>query len=487
MTEVDVDLHTLQQSVTYALEALRDQATIIEAEVCATWCERCTVRIQYDAEHPNQGVRTPHVQTTFGLGMLLVIEDQDGRRVGFGSESGDLSLEGIARAFEQAKAHAVPDPYFHGLPVPLMAPTMPPTFHDPQVLALHEDEMTRLAVEALDGALSTFKTAGYVQGMRVSGAIHSRTEHMVVGNTHGLLAAEISTGLLANMTSYLTQEQCHGTGSSSATHLHGFAPYDAGAEATQHALRARGAVTLAAGDYPVVFSPQAVADLMQDLLIPALSLDTVAAGTSPFAHRLGQPISAPLLTVTDDARCPGLLGSHGITGEGLPTGATPLIEQGRLVGFLTDVYHAQKLTAQVGALSPRNGMRFSTRGESFGMRPGIFPTNVHLIGTHTVPLAELLTPIQDGIYVGGLWYTTLQGGLQTGNFTSTVIGPSFRIRHGTLAEPLRPETLHVHDNVLELLHRITGLSSTSRAIPFVTLQSLVLAPDIWCSQARFVT
>ena len=487
MTEADVDLHTLQQSVTYALEALRDQATITEAEVCATWCERHTVRIQYDAERPSRGVHTPQVQTTFGLGMLLVIEDQDGRRVGFGSESGDLSLEGITRAFEQAKAQAVADPYFHGLPVPLVAPTIPPTFHDPQVLALHEDEMTRLAIEALDGALSTFKTGGYVHGMRVSGAIRSRKEHMVVGNTHGLLAAEICTGLLADITSHLTQEQCYGTGSSSATHLHGFAPYDAGAEAAQQALRARGAVTLGAGDYPVVFSPQAVADLMQDLLIPALSLDTVAAGTSPFARRLGQHISAPLLTVTDDGRGPGLLGSHGITGEGLPTEVTPLIEQGRLAGFLTDVYHAQKLTARVGALSPRNGMRFSTRGESFGMRPGIFPTNVRLTGTHTVSLAELLAPIQDGIYVGGLWYITPQGGLQTGNFTSTVIGPSFRIRHGTLAAPLRPETLHVHDNVLELLHRITGLSSASRAIPFATMQSLALAPDIWCSHARFVS
>jgi hypothetical protein len=52
---------------------------------------------------------------------------------------------------------------------------------------------------------------------------------------------------------------------------------------------------------------------------------------------------------------------------------------------------------------------------------------------------------------------------------------------------LRPETLHVHDNVLELLHRITGLSSASRAITFATMQSLALAPDIWCSHARFVS
>ena len=52
-------ISTFQQSVAYALEALRDQATITEAEVCATWCERHTVRIQYDAERPSRGVHTP--------------------------------------------------------------------------------------------------------------------------------------------------------------------------------------------------------------------------------------------------------------------------------------------------------------------------------------------------------------------------------------------------------------------------------------------
>jgi hypothetical protein len=40
--------------------------------------------------------------------------------------------------------------------------------------------------------------------------------------------------------------------------------------------------------------------------------------------------------------------------------------------------------------------------------------------------------------------------------------------------------------VLDLLHRITGLSTHSRAFAFATRQSLVLAPDMRCSQARFV-
>jgi predicted Zn-dependent protease len=465
---------------------LAAEAMVSEAEVCASWCERQTVRVQYDAGHPDRGVQTPQVVTVFGVGILVVIDDQNGRRIGFGSDHGDLSQEGIILALERAKTHAVPDPDFGGLPVPLAAPGVPPTFHDPQVMGLREDQITQLAVEALHGALTTFQEAGYVTALRVSGEVCSRKEYLVVGNTHGLLASEASTGLLATLHTRLTGEQSQGTGSSTATHLDDFAPYDAGAEAAQHALRTRGSITLAGGGYAVVFGPRAVADLLQDLLLPGLSLDTVAAGTGPFATRLGQPVAAALLTVTDDGRLPRRLGSHGITGEGLPTGTTTLIDQGRLTGFLADAYHAQKLAPRVGVMPPRHGMRFATDGQSFGMRPGIFPTNVTLTSSESVPLDALLDPVTDGIYVGGLWYTVPQGGLQTGEFTSTVIGPSFRIQQGKLTQPLRPGTLHLHDNLLDLLHRITGLSTTQQAIALATMQSLVLAPDVRCSQARFV-
>jgi predicted Zn-dependent protease len=486
MPDTDIDPHALRLTVELALEMLEADATVVEAEVCAAWGERQTVRVQYDAEHSATGVQPPQTATTFGVGILLVVEDQAGRRVGFGSDSGDLSQAGIVLALEQAKAQAVPDPDFGGLPVPLAVPLAPPTFHDPQVLALQEVELARLATEALEGALATLQAAGYVTALQVSGDVCSRTEHLVVGNTHGLLAFETSTGLLATIHSRLLHEASQGSGSSTATHLDAFSPYDAGVEAAQQALQARGSVTLPGGEYAVVFGPQAVADLLQDLLLPALSLDTVAAGTSPFATRLGQQVAASLLSLTDDGHLPGRLGSHGITGEGLPTGATTLFEQGRLVGFLTDAYHAQKLAAQVGIMPPRNGMRFATQGQSFGMRPGIFPTNVTLTGSQAVPLDALLAPLTDGIYVGGLWYTVPQGGLQTGEFTSTVIGPSFRIQQGKLAQPIRPGTLRLHDNLLTLLRRITGLSTTQQSIALATMQSLVLAPDLRCSQVRCV-
>jgi TldD protein len=289
------------------------------------------------------------------------------------------------------------------------------------------------------------------------------------------------------MHSQLTQSQSRGTGSRATTHWRDFTAYDAGVEAAQQALQAQSGITLASGDYPVVFGPRAVAALLQDLVLPALSLDTVAANASPFTTRRGQAIASPLLTMADDGRLPGMLGSRTITGDGLPTGLTSLIEHGHLVSFLADAYHAQYLAGRVGAVVPRNGMRHATNGKSFGMRPGIFPTNVTFSSPDAVAFDALLEPIDQGVYVGGLWHTIAPEGLHTGACTSTVIGPSFAIRQGKLAEPVQAGQLRLQDNFLDLLQRLTGLSTTRQPVVLATRQSLVLAPEWQCSQAHFTT
>ena len=481
-----MERNELRYMVELALDIMAIDPAIHEAEVCASWCEQQVVDLQHDSERPDEAAPLLQSAQVCGLSVLLALTDGTGRRVGFGSDTDELSRDTILTALENAKSSAVPDSRYIALPQPVSPPSPPPVLHDPEVLTLADDAMMTLAGEALEGALSTFKAAGYVTRLRIGGEVRSRKEHLVVANTHGLLAEETSTSLLASLYAHLTYEQSRGNGSHSATHVQGFSPADAGVAAAQHALQARGGMTLTGGSYPVVFGPQAVADLLQDLLLPMLSLDTITAGTNPFASRLGQQIASPLLTLADEGRLLGLIGSHAITGEGLPTGTTSLIDQGRLVGFLADTYHAQTLGSRPGLMVPRNGMRYATDGRSFATRPGIFPTNVTFASPDAMSLEALLAPIDAGIYVGGLWYTTPRGGLLTGDFTSTVIGPSFHIRQGKLAAPLQPGTLRLQENIVEVLQRLTGLSTTRHPVVLATRQSVVLAPELRCSQAHFV-
>lgn len=481
-----MDLQELQQSVEFALDMAHTDTAISAAEVCASWCEQHVVQAQYDDEHPHDAVQAPQSSTNFGVGIVVLIDDQQGRRVGFGSEDDDLSPEGIKQALEHAKASAAPAPAFVALPTPEATRSEALALHDSEALTLPQDTLFSLATEALNGALSTFQEAGFAIQRHIHGHIRSRQERLVIGNTHGLLARDTSTGLLATMLARLTGEQSQGTGTSTATHVRDFAAYDAGVEAARGALQTRSSITLDSGDYPVVFAPQAVAALLEDLVLPALSLDTVLAAASPFAEHYGQQVASPLLTLTDEGRLPRLLGSHACTGEGLPTGTTPLISQGRLVGFLADVYHAQAIATRIASIVPRNGMRYATYGGSYAMRPGIFPTNVLLTSEHTVALEALLEPIADGIYVGDLWSTLPQGDRRSGDFTSTVIGPSFHIQHGQLGRPIRPGTLRLHDNIGHLLRDITGMSCDTRHVTFSTMQSLALTPTVRCRRGRFI-
>jgi len=480
-----MELYELHANVEQALGMVHATRGILGAEVCGSWYEEQVVQLRHDAEHPSDDRQALQTRTTCGLSILVIMADGERQTVGFGVTTDDLSRDGLLEALEMAKHHVVPEPWRFMLPCPLAVPTPDVLLHDPQVLTLLDEHLTQAGVEALDGALSTLQAAHHVRELQVSGTLRCQKEHLVIGNTSGLLVSDTTTGLLAHMAVHLTQAQSRGCGERVATHWQDFEAYEAGVEAAQQALHTLGSRRIPGGEYQVVFGPQAVAALCEDVLIPALSLDTLAAGSSPFAARQGDIIAGALLTVRDDGRLPGMLGSRMMSGEGLPTGTSTLIEQGRLVHFLADAYHAQHLQSQVGAVAPRNGMRHTTNGQSFGMRPGIFPTNIVCSSPEAVALPSLLAPIEHGVYVGGLWRLTVPTGLRTGHCVGLVMGPSFMIRHGQLAEPIQPGTLQWQGNILELLQGLTGVSTTQQPVALATRQSLVLAPEWRCSQAHF--
>src|SRR5262249_12943198 len=149
----------------------------------------------------------------YGLSFLVVMANSNGRTVGFGVTSEDLSREGMLAALEMARQAAAPEPLRFAFPRPLDLEPPPIPLYDPQVLTLPDDEIKQVALEALDGALSTLQDAGYVRGLRVSGEVRSRKEQLVIGNTQGLLVSDTITGLLAAMSVQLVQPPSQGTGS----------------------------------------------------------------------------------------------------------------------------------------------------------------------------------------------------------------------------------------------------------------------------------
>jgi PmbA protein len=85
--------------------------------------------------------------------------------------------------------------------------------------------------------------------------------------------------------------------------------------------------------------------------------------------------------------------------------------------------------------------------------------------------------VKDGIYIGRIWYTPVNG-LRAGDFTGTVIADSFVIRDGKLAEPIRPNTLRLNDNIMNVLKAVIGVAKTGKPTLVWAADEIVYAPEI---------
>jgi predicted Zn-dependent protease len=286
--------------------------------------------------------------------------------------------------------------------------------------------------------------------------------------------------------------QAKGSGWSTGTRLDHFTD-EAGVEAAQNATAAVGGHRVPSGTYTVVLGRQPVTDLLNNLVVPACTASAFYSSSTPFLGKLGRRVASSSLTIYDDGARPGLMGSKGITCEGVPTGRTDLIRDGLLVGCLSNWYETQRLLRDAGlasklgasgapaeaALVPRNGFRFGDGGgRQFDSQPSIAASNVIVEGSEPMSSADLLGHVKDGLYIGRIWYTYPINGPSAGDFTCTVVGDSYIIRDGRIEAPLRPNTVRINDNIANVLNNIVGITKDVKGTIVWAADEVVYAPEV---------
>jgi predicted Zn-dependent protease len=293
------------------------------------------------------------------------------------------------------------------------------------------------------------------------------------------------------VTAMVEAREAKGSGGSTGTRLDDFSA-EAGSEAAASAIAAIDGERVPSGEYTVIFGRQPVADLLNNLLIPACQASAFYSSSTPFLGRLGRAVASPELTIYDHGAMPGLAGSKGITCEGLPTGRTDLIRDGVLVGVLSHWYDTQRLLhdprlgAKLGAdpasiaraLVPRNGFRFDGGGRSFEIPAATAASNVVVEGSRPVSSEALVRRVRDGLYIGRIWYTYPINGLSAGDFTCTAVADSFIIRDGRLAAPLKANAVRISDNITRLLRNVVGVTKEVRGTQVWAADEVVYAPEI---------
>jgi PmbA protein len=109
------------------------------------------------------------------------------------------------------------------------------------------------------------------------------------------------------------------------------------------------------GTYPVIFERDVAATLLEDVF-SAVSAANVAVGNSWLVGRIGDAIGSENVSVVDDGRMPGMLGTAPFDGEGVATQRTQVFERGVLRTFLYDTYYGRKLGAASTGNSTGNGI-----------------------------------------------------------------------------------------------------------------------------------
>lgn len=242
------------------------------------------------------------------------------------------------------------------------------------------------------------------------------------------------------------------------------APEVIGREAAQRALRKLGAHKTHTQEVPIVFDAVAASDLL-DSFFDAVSGESVFRRASFLVGKLNEVIASPLLTIVDDGRLPGAIGSRPFDGEGLPTRRTTVVEEGVLRSYLLNTYTARKL----GLHSTANATRGLTGA------PGVGVTNLYIAaGTHTEE--EMIASIKNGFYVTemiGFGFNPV-----TGDYSRGAAGQW--IENGRLTSPI--EEVTIAGNFRDILRGIEMIGNNLRfrgnmAAPSLKINKMMVSGD----------
>jgi PmbA protein len=217
-------------------------------------------------------------------------------------------------------------------------------------------------------------------------------------------------------------------------------------EAALRAERLLGGVKPQSERTAVILDPVAAASFL-GVLAGALSAESVLKGRSLLAGRVGQDIAAGGVSLIDDGRLPEGPALAPFDDEGVATTRTPLIENGKLRGFLHNTYTAVKSGERSTGNAGRGGYRTV---------PGVSPSNLYLEPGEAS--ADLVSQLGRGVYVQEV--TGLHSGANPISGQFSVGATGLRVEGGALAGALREMT--IASTLLDMLRSVVALGSDLR-------------------------
>jgi PmbA protein len=201
---------------------------------------------------------------------------------------------------------------------------------------------------------------------------------------------------------------------------------------------------LETGQYDVLLSPLALAQLLGNILVPALSGRNVHAGRSRLAPLLGQGCMDARIDLFDDPFARGM-GATAWDAEGLPAARLDFVKGGVLSSFAYDL---------------RTAYRYGTEPTGSAVRGGF--SGGPAIGVHNLVLDGPREPVAPDrtLYVHDVVGAHTANPV-SGDFSVECQNPSW-VEGGRFREPVRKAMLS--GNLFDALREIGGIAPGSRAV-----------------------
>jgi len=292
------------------------------------------------------------------------------------------------------------------------------------------DQKINLVREAHDGAKEFDSRI-----TKVFARLADEIQYVTIINSEGLIISDVRPQTRILVKSSAEQGDVRTTGSYSAGggrvgldyYQSVKTPRQIGRESAEEAVTLLSAIDASAGEQPVVLGNEGAGVLIHEAIGHPLEADANWRKTSIMWDKLGQKVANEIVTIYDDATIPHFRGSLNIDDEGTLTENVPLIENGKLVGYLQDRLSSKLMNMKANG----HGRRASYRDIPIPRM-----NNTMLAKGDSNP-ENVIQSVKKGFYA-----KTFTGGMvsDSGKFTFSV-SLGYLIEDGKLTRPVKNATL----------------------------------------------
>lgn len=382
---------------------------------------------------------------SFGLGVRVIKNGRTG--YAYTSDFSDTGIEQTVQAAVELAEIASPDE-FRALPDPQPIPQEDLKIFDPNLAMISTDQkvdfLKRVEKAALDYDSRVVMTnmCTYIDAIM----------HVYLANSRGFAGMYSATKVGSYLMGVARDENgmVNAMNVGTSNFYNELDAEEIGRGAGKRAVELLSGQPVPTQTCTVVFDPIVAAQIIAYLSM-ALTAEAMQRGRSFLMGRMGQDVASDKVTLLDNGRLPGGWATAPFDGEGVPTSATRLIDEGVLQNVIYDSYTARREGRQSTGNAGRNGHR---------SLPTLMPTNFYLQPGQVTP-DELIADVQNGLYVTSIMQT---GGINPITGDCSMGANGLWIENGKLTRPINGVTVATTLN--DFLKNVSEVANDLRVMPF---------------------